>query len=839
MLGAWAELTGKRSRVNRLESLDFDEAEEDVIRETARLPPEKRSALLRRKAALTWAMVVVMGIIIGSIARAVLYLAHVLGTGKWQRVDSLTNSGRFVEAWLTLLGICFGLSLFSGLLVVWAPKSAGSGIPHVKAYLNGINLHETLEIKTLVAKVIGISCCVACGIPVGREGPMVHAGAIIAAFLARKSGHMLWLCQPSQTRDQMRKLSFNNDHDRRIFISMGAAAGVAAAFNAPIGGILFSLEEVSSYWDQQLTWTTFIAAAVSAFTVNFWNVDGAARHLIPSLEHHGGSVSVSGTARQVTASAYAVWELLPIVLVGAVCGLLGATFNTLNKWLTICRKRWYGNTWKTPYLKMAEAVLSVSLVVSLFYWVPFAFPCRPLDDLPFDLADAIPVDISWVAHQCRQPDAARTPTAGAAPSPVGESPVGSNGEVNEMATLLLQTQEDALKQLFSRGTSTYFSLSTLACFTVLYFFCAIFIYGIALPSGLFVPCMLIGAAVGRLTGELLKAGYAGETFGMSRVSPGVYALVGAAGMLGGVTRMTISLTVIVVELSNDINLLLPIMLAILSSKLVGDRFTISLYDIHIELGGAALLRSTATSTADALNWMRSARSIMATNVQVLHETETTVGLVREMLRSTTHSGFPVASTAVDADGGSADADGHRAEGRASKHCFAGLITRSKLTQLLEHKVQMRQMSVGEVAAVPADEGKRAASRPKLSLRSRSVSLNLLDDQEKLDLRALMDRTPYTVNENLRLYRVCRLFQTMGLRQLIVLDSTSAVVGIITRKDILAAIEGKLHVLPVATAWSPPVRRNPLTTTMSPEFLPIRPPSADEFAIGLSPASVGR
>ena len=836
----WMGLADHSSRDKQLESLDFDEAEEDVIRETARLPPEKRVSLLRRKEALTWTMVVTMGIIIGSISRFVLYLAHVLGNGKWRQVDHLTNSGRFFEAWLALVGICFGLSFFSGVLVAWAPKSTGSGIPHVKAYLNGINLHETLENKTLVAKVLGISCCVACGIPVGREGPMVHAGAIISAFLARKSGNLLWLCQPSHKRDQVKKLSFNNDHDRRIFISMGAAAGVAAAFNAPIGGILFSLEEVSSFWDQQLTWTTFIAAAVSAFTVNFWNADGAARHLIPSLEQQGGSVVVSGNAKYANASSYAVWELLPIVMVGALCGLLGAAFNTLNKWLTVLRKKWYGNTWKTPYLKVCEAVFSVTLVVTLFYWVPFAFPCRPVDDLPFDPLTAIPLDISYVAHQCQQPETTSVTDADIGGGTyVGDAaipPSGTLGEMNEMATLLLQTQESALKQLFSRGTSTYFSMSTLAAFITLYFFSAVFIYGIALPSGLFVPCMMIGAAVGRLTGEFLKAGYAGETFGMSRVSPGVYALVGAAGMLGGVTRMTISLTVILVELSNDINLLLPIMLSILSAKVVGDRFTISLYDIHIELGGATLLRSTATSTADALNWMRSARSIMATNVQILHETDATVGSVRELLRSTTHSGFPVVSSVHATTRLSSSTDGEDADERPQVCCFAGLITRSKLERLLEQKINLhRAGSSGDVARNFVDDARRGKTWSRLSPPPRHPSLDALDDDERIDLRPLMDRTPYTVNENLRLYRVCRLFQTMGLRQLVVLDSASAVVGIITRKDILAAIQGKLHAVPVSTPWRPPDRRNS-QPRVTPGLLPVRPPSVGAFAIGSQPRS---
>ena len=74
------------------------------------------------------------------------------------------------------------------------------------------------------------------------------------------------------------------------------------------------------------------------------------------------------------------------------------------------------------------------------------------------------------------------------------------------------------------------------------------------PSGLFVPCILVGAALGRVVGQTLAT-----SWGL-HVHAGTYALIGAASMLGGVTRMTISLTIILMETTNDIQYLLPIMM---------------------------------------------------------------------------------------------------------------------------------------------------------------------------------------------------------------------------------------------------------------------------------------
>ena len=102
-------------------------------------------------------------------------------------------------------------------------------------------------------------------------------------------------------------------------------------------------------------------------------------------------------------------------------------------------------------------------------------------------------------------------------------------------------------------------------------------YGVAVPSGLFVPSLLAGASFGRLFGHLLhKLDGDSGTFADS----GTYALVGAASVLGGMARMTISLTVILLEATGDMQYLLPLMLSLLTARWTGNCFNMGLYDIH-------------------------------------------------------------------------------------------------------------------------------------------------------------------------------------------------------------------------------------------------------------------
>lgn len=105
--------------------------------------------------------------------------------------------------------------------------AAGSGVAEVKVILSGFVVHGYLGVKTLVVKTLAVTLSLASGLSLGKEGPYVHIATCvgnIACRLFSKYNH--------------------NDGKRREVLSASAASGVGVAFGAPIGGVLFSLEEV-------------------------------------------------------------------------------------------------------------------------------------------------------------------------------------------------------------------------------------------------------------------------------------------------------------------------------------------------------------------------------------------------------------------------------------------------------------------------------------------------------------------------------------------------------------------------------------------------------------------
>lgn len=128
--------------------------------------------------------------------------------------------------------------------------AAGSGVAEVKVILSGFVLHGYLGLKTLLIKTAGLILSVASGLSLGKEGPYVHIATCIGNIACRLFS------------------KYNlNDGKRREVLSASAASGVAVAFGAPIGGVLFSLEEVSYYFPPKTLFRTFFCCIVSACAI--------------------------------------------------------------------------------------------------------------------------------------------------------------------------------------------------------------------------------------------------------------------------------------------------------------------------------------------------------------------------------------------------------------------------------------------------------------------------------------------------------------------------------------------------------------------------------------------
>ncbi len=203
--------------------------------------------------------------------------------GSWRVATSTV-----IPAWLLLPVVGFLGGLLTGFLVErWAPETAGSGIPHVKAALAGVNL--SLDLRVAVAKLIGTILAVGSGLTLGRQGPTVQIGASLAGWI----GHLM----PTSP-----------DY-RRQLIACGAAAGLAAGFNAPIAGVLFVVEELLHDVSGLTLGTAIIASFIGA---------------VVSQLLGGDSLNLNLREYQ---TSFAVKEIPFYILLGILAGLLGAFFS--------------------------------------------------------------------------------------------------------------------------------------------------------------------------------------------------------------------------------------------------------------------------------------------------------------------------------------------------------------------------------------------------------------------------------------------------------------------------------------------------------------------------------
>ncbi|KAA0157273.1 hypothetical protein FNF29_00625 [Cafeteria roenbergensis] len=642
---------GGKETSKRLESFDFDPWDSLIWRvhianilsgREGRCCPRRESGLTRfggvcgyfkRRACLRWGLNFLTAVITALVAVGITALSRALTKLRFEAVgdlllaemDGTVESGM---AFAAFLGIGVACATVSATLVsLVEPVAAGSGISEIKCVLNGVKLPRVVRFKTLLVKAVGVGLSVASGLPVGKEGPMIHSGAVVAAGLSQGKSRTFGV-----STDFTRVPDFRNDQEKRDFISCGAAAGVAAAFNAPVGGTLFALEEGSSFWSQALTWRAFACAMVSAYTINIF---------LSGLDGHWGKLSTLGmfsfgdfNSTGQNARPYVIAELIAFVSIGCLGGLAGAVFNFLNERLT--RFRMLHVT--SPAARITEVVFVTSFMACVAFFVPlFMGKCRLVPD------DAVYAE-AVVRFYC------------------------AKGQYNDMATFFFAPAEEAIRMLFHFETGNpdapAFGWLGLLVGWVIYAAVTCLTYGVAVPSGLFVPSLLTGAAMGRAVGELINL-----VLGAGSVDAGTYSLIGAAAMLGGMARMTISLAVILIECTGDLQYGLPLMLTLLAARWTGNVFNEGLYDIHIHLRHWPLLEEKPSkSVASKLRVC----DVMVTPVVQLCEV-VTVRDALAVLDACSHNGFPVTFSA------------EAMERFPRFGNLAGIINRKHITSLIANK----------------------------------------------------------------------------------------------------------------------------------------------------------
>ncbi|XP_059172369.1 H(+)/Cl(-) exchange transporter 7-like [Physella acuta] len=700
------------------QSLDYEVSDNLVYQNEEREKSSKKWKLYMR-GVLRWIICLLIGVLTGLTAGLIDYCVEQMSSLKFQTiqqlVDKCVNYDCMYLPQIVWYSFNMGLVVVGSLLTTYIePVSAGSGIPQIKCYLNGVIVPHVVRLKTLITKVIGVVCAVAGGLAVGKEGPMIHSGAVIAAGVSQgRTTSLGWDFKIFQ--------EFRSDTEKRDFVSAGAAAGVSAAFGAPVGGVLFSLEEGASFWNQSLVWRIFFASMISTMTLN---IIQSYIKSIPWEFSNPGLINF-GTFDGVN---YQFLELFVVICMGAIGGLLGALFNHINHRLTLFRMRSVQKKWQKVLETMMVAMYTAAFAYILIF---FRNDCKPIQDS---------TEINLVQFFCK------------------------DGEYSSSARLFFDTPEATVKHLFHNVPGTY-QIVTLSIFASGYFLLACWTYGLSIPSGLFIPSLLIGSAWGRIAGILMTYIRGDQNL----VSLPFYSLVGASSMLGGIVRMTISLTVIIMEATGNVPLGLPVMISLIVAKWVGDQFNEGIYDLHIHLQGVPILGWEPLPMSTNL----SAKAVMSHPVTVFRMTEPVERIVK-VLKEEPHNGFPVVDD-YDPD------SPVMMDGCETFGTFRGLILRNQLIMMLKKKLYNENPEIHSII----NNLKMAEfneSYPRYTPIQR-ISISPEEKKFSLNLAPFINQSHYVVLETASYSSIFRKFRSLGLRHMVVINFKNQVIGIVTRKDL--------------------------------------------------------
>ncbi|XP_016896585.2 chloride channel protein-like isoform X2 [Cynoglossus semilaevis] len=431
---------------------------------------------------------------------------------------------RLGEDWIFLVLLGVTMALVSWTMDYTSAKSLqGSGIPELKTILRGVVLKEYLTLKAFVAKVIGLTAALGSGMPVGKEGPFVHIASICAAVLSRFMSFFSGVYQ--------------NPYCYTDILTVGCAVGVGCCFGTPLGGVLFSIEVTSTYFAVRNYWRGYFAATFSAFIFRVLSVFNKDAVTITALFRTNFRMDFP----------FDLQELPAFAIIGISCGFLGAFFVYLNRHVVLFMRHQNSMTrFLTKHRLLFPA--AVTLVIASLTFPPGFGQFMAGELMPRECINSLFDNFTWTKISASSP-----------PVGLGRSSAWLHPDTSVFIILLL--------------------------FFIMKFWMSAVATTMPVPSGAFMPVFILGAAFGRLVGEIMATLFPhGIVFDgiLYRIIPGGYAVIGAAALTGAVTH-TVSTAVICFELTGQISHILPMMVAVILANMVAQGLQPSLYDSIIQV----------------------------------------------------------------------------------------------------------------------------------------------------------------------------------------------------------------------------------------------------------------
>ncbi|CEJ80381.1 Putative CLC voltage-gated chloride channel [[Torrubiella] hemipterigena] len=561
------------------------------------------------------------------------------------------------------------------LVRAYAPYAAGSGISEIKCIVAGFVMKGFLGFWTLVIKSVCLPLAIASGLSVGKEGPSVHyavcTGNVISRLFAKYR---------------------NNASKTREILSACAAAGVAVAFGSPIGGVLFSLEEISSHFPLKTMWRSYFCALVATAVLAAMNPFRTEQLVMFQVRYDRD---------------WHFFEIFFYIIIGIFGGLYGAFMMKWNLRAQAFRKK---------YLSQ-YAILEATLLAA-----GTAVLCYPNVFLRIDMTES-------------------------------------------MEILFLECEGAEDYQGLCEADKRFSNIVSLLIATVLRMFLVIISYGCKVPAGIFVPSMAIGASLGRSVGIIVQAIHEANPtsffFAACKpdepcITPGTYAFLGAAAALSGIMHITVSVVVIMFELTGALTYILPTMIVVGVTKAVGELFGKGgIADRMIWFNGFPFL-----DNKEEHNFGVPVSQVMRTSIVSLPINGLTLQEVEELLDEDNYQGFPIVTD-------------------VQTKTLVGYIGRTELKYAIERVRRERAISPAAkcVFAPPPTANSVTPITPTVTISVDSSSSTLLD------FSRYIDATPVTAHPRLPLETVMELFRKIGPR-VILIEYHGKLTGLVTVKDCL-------------------------------------------------------